>query len=152
MDRREQRGFTLMELLVVIAIIGITLGAAFPFAFRLYTSAKAVDASTRLEQITRQAQIRTLTKRSSSAYGVYVLPHELVLYQGTAYTTRDSQQDIITQFGDDVTLSTDIIDNDIRFVPGTGQAVTTGTVLIQQSESTIVYELTPYGQLIELSL
>lgn len=99
------RGFTLMETMVAIAVTAIVIAVATP-AFGGYLARNAFDTMVS-ETVTsaRTAQAFAQAGAADGAWGVYVGAGDIVLFQGDAYTTRDTSADQTMNYSDDIIVT-----------------------------------------------
>lgn len=62
MDRREQKGFSLIELLIVVAIIGIIAAIAIPNLLKSQQAARETAALTEVQTIGKNQVLYSITK------------------------------------------------------------------------------------------
>jgi len=99
------RGFSLLELLVVLGIVGI-LGSVVVSGYQGIKSARyPEDAAMTYRLSLLEASSRARTMDRDSAWGVKVLPGEILVFKGVSYAARDTTQDKRIPIASTLTLS-----------------------------------------------
>lgn len=78
---------------MVIAIIVVVTSVTIPLYSRWQISKTVASERMEIAQHIRLAQTRAESGKNNSSHGVYFLSTEYILYEGTAFTNRDPNQD-----------------------------------------------------------
>lgn len=134
-DKQKNSGFTLIETMIVVSITIIIAAVVFPLYGGFQTSGQINDASSQIAQNLKIAKQKSVAGFNDSRHGVYFYSDPVdndyyVLYQGNTYPTRVSEYDIVITLEETITVSTDIVGNDISFYKGSGSPSTEGTITL----------------------
>jgi len=104
-----KKGITLTEIMVVIGILMTVLLISVP-SFVFFQKRSSLDEdSKKTLYLLRLAQNKTLASEDSSQYGIYFdessLPHQLILFKGESFSSRDISSDKVYAFSELVEIS-----------------------------------------------
>jgi len=125
-----KKGVTLIELLISVAIIILMAGVAVPIYGNLQISSKMEERSDILVQMLKLAQQKSKSRVNSQSHGIKIFSNSVNLFQGSAYTTRLAVSDWIVPFEEPLTLSTNLVDDEIVFSMGVGEPSQTGEIYL----------------------
>lgn len=143
------RGFTLIELLIVITILVVISALALPFAFSFQGSTNLATHADAILSNLRRAQQQAHSGQNADGWGVYfnTAAHQLILFKGQSYASRDTAFDVNTDWPETVTLTTDFSD-EISFALYSGAPSASGTVqLINQNSEQRNIVINGYGKI-----
>lgn len=139
-------GFTVLEFIIATAIIVIVLGLSVPVLTN-YESTSRTDAITDIVSgFLRRAQMQSIIGQDASAWGVYfdTSNHEVVLYQGGTYATRNSSYDTVYGYTDAMSI-TPSFGSEVVFSLYSGTPSATGTVsLVHELHGTQTITITDH--------
>lgn len=134
---KNSRGFTLVEILLVVTIFS----AAFYFgSFAYYDWQSQVSANTaavELMDLVSLARIKSLSAWKDSIYGVKLNPdqRQAIIFRGQSYAERDSGQDHIATFANNILIESEIEENEFVFSKYTGLPSRDGRVTLKNRYS-----------------
>lgn len=145
---QKTKGFTLVEIVVVIGILGVLAAIALP-SYRSFQ--KKSDLSNITEELIntlRVAQNKTLVSEGPSQWGVFfdssATPHQLTLFKGTAYASREQSFDEVHRIPASVEIyeinlggGQEVVFN--RLSGGTYQTGSISLRLIDEPETKTIY-------------
>lgn len=124
---RAARGFTLIEMLLSLSVIGLLAGGSLPvlYSFQLRNDQRLTAEQT--VAALRRAGTYARGMKNDSPWSVRISASEITLYKGSAYDTRDTAYDEITDMPASLTPSGL---SDITFAKLTGVPSATGTITL----------------------
>ncbi len=90
---KNQKGFTLMEVLLIVSISILLAITTLPIYSNLQISSQLEGNTSQIIQIIRTARERSAAGFNNAQHGVYFQADRYTLYQGTSYTSRDTDYD-----------------------------------------------------------
>lgn len=128
-----RRAFTLIELLLVVSIIAVITGFSVSYYSRFVTENAVKNTVDQLAGDLRKAQIYAMTGKKNSNWGVAYGSFALTLYQGSAYSTRNSALDEIFNVNSNISVAGF---TDINFARVTGLPNVTATITVSGNNNT----------------
>lgn len=151
-QQNNQRGFTLVEVLTSLAIL-VLVTALTALTFVNFRNTQALRVATQdVHTALIDARNATLAAKNDSAHGVHIEASQVVRFFGTSYSST-SPDNIYYEFETPVTATTTLTGGviDITFARLTGEANTSGTIVLNELNTGIVATITIYASgLIEL--
>lgn len=146
--KREKRisltGFTLVELMIVIAILALLIAGAVPLAVNFYNLRNLDVQEQHIVQALRRAQLKAMSGEADSAFGVYIVPGQYVLFKGDSYATRDPAYDEV--FNLPANLSVSGL-SEVVFSKLNGTTTNTGNITLTIGNRTKVININEMGRI-----
>lgn len=142
----KRPAFTLIELLLVITMISILAAISVPVFQSFQNKNDLIVAHQILADALRRAKILSEAGLYDSEWGVYIGFSEIVIFQGSNYSTRDTSYDEIYEISSGIEVSglTEVV-----FSKGTGESSEIGSmVLTNPSGATLDLLINEAGALI----
>ncbi|MEK7473315.1 MAG: prepilin-type N-terminal cleavage/methylation domain-containing protein [Patescibacteria group bacterium] len=124
---KTRPAFTLLELLIVMGMLVLFAGLAAAVSTPALRNAEFDRVRETVRSELAAARADTIGGTSDSSWGVAFSSGSITRYRGTSYATRDQTLDLVTTFGNGVTLSGD---TDVTFVRPTGAPIAAATIII----------------------
>lgn len=125
-----RRGFTIVELLLVIGIILIVAAFTLPGSALFLRRQQLNDTVYEFTNALERAHLQAMFDKNGSAFGVRVLSDSYVLFEGSSYAARNTDNDEIFPLSSSVSI-TGL--SEIVFAELTGIPDATGTITISDS-------------------
>lgn len=136
---------------MVLAIFGIMIMATTPFLVKFQHTQKVGSLAEDLAFSLRKAQHRALVAEQDSAWGVALLPTQLVVFSGDSYASRITRWDSGLSFSStEYTLSSAPSLTEIVYQKGSGLPLRTGTITVIHSSGYVRQVSVGSGGLISL--
>ncbi|MDD2807537.1 MAG: type II secretion system protein [Patescibacteria group bacterium] len=125
------KGFTLVETILVLAMLVIISGLSIPFIQSFNASSDLYTYSDQIEKFVRKAHDQARSGLNGSAWGVYFnsSAHQIILYRGDRYVTRDSDYDLALNYPAPYSVSTDF-GTDLNFKAYAGTPDNVGIITV----------------------
>ncbi|MCX6740707.1 MAG: type II secretion system protein [Candidatus Parcubacteria bacterium] len=121
------KGFTLIEVIIVICIF-LLLGAIFwPVGANYYRQQVLDKSEQQIVWILKQARANAINQENNAAFGVYLNQGALILFEGTMFSQRNQEADIVYHLAPNITLSGE---KEFVFLPNTGEVEIPGKIMI----------------------
>ncbi|MFH1286971.1 MAG: hypothetical protein ABII02_04460 [Candidatus Magasanikbacteria bacterium] len=101
-----------------------------PIFGRLHTFSQTHNAEDQIRQTLHIARQQSFSGQGEVAHGVKFLAHDIILFRGNSYATRQSGYDRDIDLGEVFTLSTTLTDDEVVFSKGLARPSETGTISI----------------------
>jgi len=137
------RSFTLVEFLLVIVVMAILIGFGLPLSFGLYKNQQLDITSQGVVQALRDAQQKAMGVENDSAFGVYFSNNNYILFQGSSFTSRDSQYDEVFDFSKVISRSGL---QEIVFLKNEGLPSATGDIILSNNSRTKTININNLGR------
>lgn len=133
------KGFTLIELIVVVFIILILGALSVPFFQSFQVSSDLYTLTDEVTRTLRNVQTAAWAGQNNSAWGVYFneTGKKYILYKGSNYDSRDQTFDLVYDYKNIFSISTNLPNNEIIFkqyngqpLDNAGQPLTTATITL----------------------
>ncbi len=135
----KTRAFTLIEVTIIIAIMVIVASIIIGVFATLNSTQTLQGSAEEIRSVIERAQSLTLSSKGDTSYGVHFDTNQVVLYQGSTYSSSDSNN-VVTPLNSKVTISSIILTgggSEVLFDRLTGATSNTGTTTVSQvSDST----------------
>lgn len=132
--RSGRAGFTLIEILVASAVLLVLFGSAAVFGFSSYRRQMIVSERDNLVAVLGQARSLSLANVRQSDHGVYLAGGDYVLFEGSAYASRNSSYDRTYPKSGSLTLTGP---SEVVFHRLSGEVASTGTIGIVNGSTTL---------------
>ncbi|MBU1164648.1 prepilin-type N-terminal cleavage/methylation domain-containing protein [Patescibacteria group bacterium] len=126
------RGFTLIELIIVVAIIMLLGALSVPFFQSFQVSSGLYTFTDEVSRIVRYAQVSAINGQNNDDWGVYFNESnkEYTIYKGSNYALRDTNFDLVFEYREIFSISTDFVNDEIIFSQYQGLPQSSGTITI----------------------
>lgn len=128
-----RRGFTLVELLIAISIMILLAAVAVPIYGNLQNLSQKEQASYKLLQDLRAARQDALSRINNNSQGIKISVHSYVVFQGSSYATRTASFDRNIDLGNNLSLTSNLSNNEIVFTRGSGMPSGLGSITVTES-------------------
>lgn len=123
---QNKTGFSVIELLIVISITLLLMAVAVPIYGNFQSSSYLNERTVEIIQTVRTARARSLARVNDKPHGVFFDidpsgPDKFILYQGSAYSSRDINYDRTVTLEGSLALLTTLTGNEINFSRGLGE-------------------------------
>ncbi len=130
MEIKKQNGFTFVEILIVLGITAILAVSAGFIYGNFQVSAQLNESSAQVIQTIRTARQRSISRVNNSRHGVKLQSDRYILYQGSSYSSRDSDYDREIILGNSMSFSTTLVNDEINFSKGLGVPDNSGNIIL----------------------
>lgn len=110
------RGITIIELLLVISVVAIISATAVPISSNMLIRNYHRDSRDELISQLFTARINAITNKENTDWGVNTTAHQITLFKGVNYASRDTNFDKTFETPNSITVST----SEIVFQQNTG--------------------------------
>ena len=122
-----KKGFTLTEMIVVLSIFTVIAAVSLPLynyfqSFRILKAAKQ-----EVVQNIRLVKSKAVSGMNNSSYGIYFETDQYTLYQGASYAGRDTSQDILVEYLDNIIMSSAF---ELNYSKNKGEPSNTGDLVL----------------------
>ncbi|MDH5533907.1 MAG: hypothetical protein OEX81_05800 [Candidatus Pacebacteria bacterium] len=128
-DKITNRGITIIELLLVISITTILSAASVPIASNFLVRNYFRDGKDNLVSQLYTAKINSMTNKENSPWGVNTSAHQITVFKGTSYATRDTAFDRSFDTPNSITISS----NEIIFAQHSGNLTSATSITVNSN-------------------
>lgn len=87
------KGFTIIEVVVTLGILAIIFGATAPVNWEFYQKIELRTEYNNYLSYLKLARAAALANKNTSAYGVYIGPDNITIFEGVNYAARNQSKD-----------------------------------------------------------
>jgi type II secretory pathway pseudopilin PulG len=148
----KTRGFTLIEVSIIILIMLIVVTIIIGVFSTLNSSQGLLGSAEEVRSIIQKAQSLTLSSKGDTRYGVHFDTNQVVLYQGSSYSSSDANN-VVTPLSSKVTISSIVLvggGSEVlfdRLTGATSQSGTTTIALVSDATKTVKIIIAPTGSI-----
>lgn len=127
-------GFTLLEMLLSVVALTIILGISIPIFLSFSSRNDLSIGTTIVVESLRRAQTLSRNMEGDSAWGVYIVPGEVVVFKGVNYLSRD------INFDEDNALALSLTPsgvNEVVYSKFEGNPTPTGTITLTSNTNSV---------------
>jgi len=135
------KGFTLVEILIVIVIVSFLLIFTLSWGMDFWKTQQIDSMAEEVIQALRRARLSSVSSGSDSSSGVYFDSGRYVLFRGTSYASRDSEEVFLS----DASFSGDI--SEVVFSKLEGMPSNTGDIILTVSGKTRTININSAGRI-----
>ena len=143
---QPSKGFTLVEMILVVALIGIVAGLSVPFLQSFGVSSNLYTHSDTILKTLRKARQQSIVGQNLASWGVYfdTSVNDLIFYQGDSYASRDTSFDLVVDFSEATSFTTDFSD-DINFSIFSGLPSVSGVIIMASTYGSEIISISSEG-------
>lgn len=123
----DNKGFTLIEILLVVALIALVSSIGIPVSQHFNVGNDLIVARNTIVQTLRRAQLLSQAVDSDMGWGVHIENHNIVLFAGDNYSSRNIAFDEEFEISRSITFSGE---NEIIFNKFSGNPQTTEDIIL----------------------
>jgi Tfp pilus assembly major pilin PilA len=135
-NRKKAFGFTFIELLVIIGITVAMASISIPMFNTLQMSSQLNESVSLIMQEVRLARDYSMSGLNNSSFGVFFELNQpssndrIIFYQGDSYSLRNADYDRQYIMNSNISLITELSDNEIHFSRGLAEPSSVGNIVV----------------------
>ncbi len=137
----NNNGFTFIELLITVGIIAVVASFSLSFFGSWQISLGILNYKAQIIENIELARLKSMVSENNKEHGIYFNLDSFVLFQGESYVSRDDDYDRIFNLSNNLSLNTNLDNNEIIFNKYTGQPDISGTISLSDKNSDRNYQI-----------
>lgn len=140
---KKQAGFSLLEVLLMIGLAGLAGLLTIQTVFSFFQDQSLDEAGRGAFGALRRAREQAFFQKNDSPFGVKFLPSAYVLFEGSAYLTRNQLEDEVFTLSQNISLSGA---DEVVFSKGDG-LTSEASLILSSGKKSITFSINSQGRI-----